>query len=245
MQMFRYLPRLLGVCSHLIVELPPRLLALAPHFKSMPQVITWGEQATAVAPVWNAQIEVMELPYIFRTALADLPLATEYLTLPSSLVEKASCLMGSRQRPRVGLVWAAGEWNPARSIPIRCLAPLWQCTDVEFWSLQGGHAQTQAAPYLAQGQMRDGTLCGDGILPLAATIANLDLVITVDTLAAHLAGALGRPTWLLLAEPADWRWMNSRSDSPWYPSFTLVRQAAGCDWTSVIARLAQRLRTLA
>jgi ADP-heptose:LPS heptosyltransferase len=80
-------------------------------------------------------------------------------------------------------------------------------------------------------------LCGDGILPLAHTIARLDLVITVDTLAAHLAGALGKPVWLLLQHAADWRWMTDRMDSPWYPSMRLFRQPTPGDWSSVVTNV--------
>ncbi len=83
--------------------------------------------------------------------------------------------------------------------------------------------------------MRDATaICGDGLLTLAATIANLDLVITVDTLAAHLAGALGKPAWVMLQHAADWRWMTARDDSPWYPSLRLFRQQRPGDWKSVV-----------
>ena len=84
-------------------------------------------------------------------------------------------------------------------------------------------------------------ITGDGLLALAATVANLDLVITVDTLAAHLAGALGRPAWLMLQYAADWRWMTGREDSPWYPSLRLFRQSAPGDWPGVVARLRQAL----
>ncbi len=87
--------------------------------------------------------------------------------------------------------------------------------------------------------LRDAAVCSQGILPLAATIAQLDLVITVDTLAAHLAGALGKPCWVLLQHTADWRWMIGRSDSVWYPSLRLFRQSVPGDWRGAVHAVEQ------
>lgn len=93
--------------------------------------------------------------------------------------------------------------------------------------------------------MRDATaICGDGLLALAATIENLDIVITVDTLAAHLAGALGKRVWVMLQYAADWRWMTARDDSPWYPTMQLFRQPAPGDWRSVIDAIEDELEGL-
>ena len=137
-------------------------------------------------------------------------------------------------------MWAAGGWNPSRSIPVTYFADLLEnlrTAAVEVWSLQGPGASAEAARLFASGSLRDGTPATEGVLALAASIASMDLVITVDTLAAHVAGAMGVPVWLLLEERADWRWMHDREDSPWYPSMRLFRCGAGEGWAELVRRV--------
>jgi hypothetical protein len=230
-QMLRYAPLLNQRAAHVTWEVPPRLLPLAAFFPGVHNAITWGEQAPAQPPAWDVQVEVMELPYLFRTNLADLPLASSYLQVP------AHPALAARDKPRIGLAWSAADWNPSRSVPFACLEPLLATPGLEFWSL---HTQPSPQPALRH----QPSITGDGILPLAQTIAALDLVITVDTLAAHLAGALGRPAWLLLQHAADWRWLHDRNDSPWYPSLRLFHQPSPGDWNSMLNEVQQRLATL-
>ena len=235
-QMLRYAPRLARLAADVVYEVPPRMLELAPCFRGVDHAVTWGDQAPAKPTSFDVQVEVMELAYVFRTTADGLPVATDYLDLPAALLAETAGAMGARTLPRVGLVWAAGEWNHARSIPPASLGPLLECPRYEFWNLQGGEARMQLRG------LKDATmLCGEGVLALAATIANLDLVITVDTLAAHLAGALGRPCFLLLQHAADWRWQVNRADSPWYPSVRLFRQPSPGDWPGVIAQVTRAL----
>lgn len=230
-QMLQYAPRLNAQAASVVFEVPPRLLDLAPCFRGVHQAVTWGELAPAQAPAWDLQVEVMELPYLFRTKARDLPIAARYLTLPEITTSQVKARMGTCNSPRIGLVWAAGDWNPERSILLAELNPLLETDAFEFWNLQGGAEASQPD----NSRMRDArTICGDGLLALAATIANLDLVITVDTLAAHLAGALGTTAWVLLQHSADWRWMNARNDSPWYPHMRLFRQRREGEWKPVV-----------
>ncbi len=230
-QMLRYAALLKAQAASVVFEVPPRLLDLATCFQGVQEAVTWGERAPYRLPSWEVQLEVMELPYLFRTTPKDLPVATRYLNLPEKEVRETAEAMGTSDSLRIGLVWAAGEWNPERSIPLAALNPLLQMEGLEFWNLQGGPAAAEAGPT----SMRNaGELCGDGLLALAATIANLDLVITVDTLAAHLAGALGTPAWVLLQQAADWRWMHARDDSPWYPQTRLFRQCRQSEWKPVV-----------
>ena len=176
----------------------------------------------------------------FEPYRASCQIATRYLRLPLDVERQAATAMASPCGPRAGLVWAAGEWNPGRSVPLPLLQPLLESPGCEFWSLQGGSAARQL-PH----NLRDANICGEGILALAAAISQLDLVITVDTLAAHLAGALGKPVWLLLAQNADWRWMTGRSDSPWYPSMRLFRQTSPGNWESPLGSIRSELTKLA
>jgi len=234
-QFLRYMPRLVVLAERVIVEVPSRMVALAPMLDGVADVITWGEGAPAEAPRWDVQVEVMELPYLFRTLPEELPLAVEYLCPGMVEVTEAARVMGVRQGLRVGLVWASGEWNPERSMPVECMERLVRGGEgIEFWSLQGGTARAEAAGLVAGGVMRDAAECGDGLLALAAVIANLDLVVTVDTLAAHMTGAMGSQVWLLLQKTADWRWMEGRCDSPWYPSMRIFRQTIEGDWDGLV-----------
>jgi hypothetical protein len=233
-QMLRFAPRLAAQCAALIVEVPPRLLDLAHCFQGVERVITWGALAPTAAPVWDVQIETMELPYLLRSTQMDVGMSRPYLSLPTTVRDRVRSVIGVRRKPRVGLVWAAGDWNPSRTLPLEFLTPLLRKSNCEFWNLQGGKEQGQWSELGGTSKHHDAAQCGVGIVNLAAVIERLDLVITVDTLAAHLAGALGKPAWVLLQNVADWRWMVDRNDSPWYPSLKLYRQHSPGDWNSVL-----------
>jgi hypothetical protein len=221
----------------------PKMLELAQCFRGVDEVATWGESAPSRAPEWDVQIEVTELPYFFRTRQRDLPVAANYLSLPEEALRRAATVLHPGKRMQAGVVWSSGEWNRARSIPLEELRPVFDDPGVTFWNLQGGEVRSQWDDLGNALNLRDApALCADaGLVPLAAFIAHLDLVITVDTLAAHLAGALGRPTGLLLQHSADWRWMQARDDSPWYPSVRIFRQPQPGDWGNVIGQLRDAL----
>lgn len=240
-QFLRYVPRLRARAKSVAVEVPPRLYELASYIEGVSEVITWGEFAP-ISPIhWDVQMEVMELPYLFRTSLHELPLAKDYLRIPASL--RSQITFTSSPIPRVGVVWAAGEWNPERSLPFSLARRLFAGPDCEFWSLQAGSANAEWMRLPRSERLRDSTEFGDGLVNLAIIVHDLDLIITVDTLAAHLAGAMGKPVWVLLSHAADWRWMTDRDDSPWYPSIRLFRQPSPGDWETVIDIVQKELRT--
>jgi hypothetical protein len=143
----------------------------------------------------------------------------------------AALLSAPRARPAVGVVWRAGDWANHRSIPFADLAPLIE-VPVDWYVLQGEPGLQECPPGFGQ-------VCGTrDISEAAAVIEALDLLITIDSMPAHLAGALGAPVWTLLSADADWRWMRERTDSPWYPSMRLYRQQHGdAGWPAVIARV--------
>lgn len=242
-QFLRFAPRLQSVAAEVTFEVPPAMIELAPCLKGVLRVITWGERAPSTPIIWDSQIEVTELPYIFRTKISDLPIAERYLHLPPSHRESIGRAMRTSAAPRIGVVWAAGDWNTSRSIPFSTFRQLLSVSDCEFWSLQGGAAQSDWALLPSSSQLRDSAYMGPGLMTLACIISQLDLVITVDTLAAHLAGAIGIPTWLLLQYVADWRWMTHGSISPWYPSMRLFRQPALGDWQTLIQQVRGELQT--
>ena len=180
-----------------------------------------------------------------------MPAAIPYLASdPAKTARWAALLAPHRNRRLVGLVWA-GAPRPAdrqanavdrrRSLPLSALAPLSGVPDVQFVSLQKGPAASQA-PAPSGFDLLDLTAGLQDFTDTAALIANLDLVISVDTSVAHLAGALGRPVWLLSRFDGCWRWLLDRDDSPWYPSLRLFRQPQPGDWPSVIVAVRRALK---
>jgi hypothetical protein len=177
---------------------------------------------------YEVDLEIMELGHVFRSTLATLPRQVPYIH-----VEPARLSPGPTRR--VGLVWRAGEWAEHRSIPFDRLEPL-VALPVDWYVLQGH-------PGLAERPAGFGTVAGErDLLELARVMRALDLVITVDSMAAHLAGALGVPVWTLLHAACDWRWMVDRADSPWYPTMRLFRQEREGAWEPVVARVIEELR---
>jgi hypothetical protein len=175
---------------------------------------------------YDVDIEIMELPHALRLEVDELPGPMPYIYVPVSAAKRPSL------RRRIGVCWSAGEWDPKRSLSTTDLRLWTKLSDVRWFSLQYPPATCAlpAAPIAS----RD-------IAEMAARMQLLDLIITVDTMTAHLAGALGLPVWLLLPHEADWRWMNGRDDSPWYPTMRLFRQPSAGDWTSVIEQVHQEL----
>ncbi|MFP5238188.1 MAG: hypothetical protein ACLGSD_20020 [Acidobacteriota bacterium] len=245
-QFLRYIPLLRQRASRVTVQAAPQLVELAECMEGIDRVISWNTQERTEPDDWDVQIEVTELPYFFRTEVHDLPIATRYIHLPQAMLRSAARHFPAFDGMRVGIVWSCGEWNLSRSIPLKALRPVLAESRIEFWNLQGGPARKEWQHATRAGNLRDAPeFCADaGLLPLACFMAQLDLVITVDTLAAHLGGALGVPTWVLLRYNADWRWMVGRSDSPWYPTLRLFRQDRNRDWAEVVSRVRGELELL-
>jgi hypothetical protein len=183
---------------------------------------------------YDVDVELMELPHVLRTTWASLPRRVPYLAAGAD-----HRFTRPKARLAVGLAWRAGEWDAGRSLPAVLASELGRVPGVQIVWLQD-----------PDGARRDPLSAGLPWCPtpataLASAIAALDLVITVDSLPAHLGGALGRPTWTLLPAVADWRWMEGREDSPWYPTMRLFRQPQPGDWAAVIQRVKDELAALA
>jgi ADP-heptose:LPS heptosyltransferase len=211
-------------------------------FDGVEDVITWESRVPEAALNWDVQVEINELPYIFRTQPEDLPLAIQYLKRPKWLERAVNANAHHPDNLRVGIVWASGEWNPSRSVPAPLLQSLLSTSGAEFWNLQGGASRAQWESFSAGPHRHAAEECTESIVRLAELIAQLDLVITPDTLAAHLAGAMGTSAWVMLEHAADWRWQHRRSDSPWYPSLQLFRQPKPQDWNSVVEAVQSELK---
>lgn len=192
----------------------------------------------------------LSLPYRFATALASIPGRSRYLATDPAKVEFwrrwLQNGMGDGTKPfSVGLVWAGNpkhQNDKNRSIAFAELAPLLDVPGVTFVSLQMGERAADAAPLITAGRMLDAAPQIGDFSDSAALLDQLDLLITVDSAPAHLAGALGKPVWNLLPLVPDWRWLLQRDDSPWYPSMRLFRQRELKNWDSVVAEVAQALR---
>jgi hypothetical protein len=183
----------------------------------------------------------MSLPRVFRTTLQSVPWNGPYLGADPERMR----IPASPARLRVGLAWAGqpsqGD-DRKRSLSLAALAPLAHA-DIAFYSLQKGDAAMQAhAPPPEMRLVELGSRFSD-FSDTAAAIGQLDLVITVDTSVAHLAGAMGVPTWVLLSTIPDWRYGAEGERTPWYPTMRLFRQRADGNWEDVVARVAQALRT--
>ncbi len=182
----------------------------------------------------------MELPHALRLARGDLPGQIPYLAPPPDTAGRRRCRWSSPERLRVGLVWAGGEWRRERSLPSDLLLPLLRLP-LDLVGLQRGPAREDLAAARHVGAFCGAVSEDATIAETAALICDLDLVVSVDTMVAHLAGALGRTVWTLLDSDADWRWMRRRTDSPWYPTMRLFRQPEPGVWEPVVEQLVSAL----
>jgi hypothetical protein len=236
-QFVRYVPLLRQRAGSVTLFVQPPLLPLFAGVRAFGDVRNgW----TPDTPPHDVEIEIMELPYVFRSTIRTLPRRVPYIPLsPLRAAGNALPLLGPSDGLRVGLLWTASDWDPERSIPLSVLEPLGRIRGVGYVSLQQGDAAAEVrdAPFPIEPYSEHTA----EITAVAAAIRKLDLVITVDSMLAHLAGALARPVWVLLQHEADWRWMTARSDSPWYPTMRLFRQPRGGDWTALAWSVARAL----
>jgi len=191
-------------------------------------------------PEWDCRIPLLDLPRLFGTELASIDGTVPYLEAAPERVRAWRDRLANLPGPRIGLVWRGRpdhKNDRNRSIPATLLAPLTRLP-AGWISLQQGATAEELAALGAPRHLGDSF--GD-LHDAAEAIAALDLVITVDTALAHLAGALGKPVWILLPLAPDWRWLTGRSDSPWYPSARLFRQEQAGDWNGVVAAVGEAL----
>lgn len=229
-QFIRYIPLLKEIATEVIVWTQAPLLPLLQTVDGIDLILPLHDGTPEVT--YDVDVEIMELPHIFRTTLASIPNQVPYLQT------KAKLLSSDKEQLAVGLVWKAGDWDDRRSIPFTLLTSLTKMPGITIYILQAN------APAVGWQE-------GLGIYPgnfelfeYAAILKALDLLITVDSMPAHLAGALGIPVWTLLHKDADWRWLQSRDDSPWYPTMRLFRQDQPGNWAGVINRVITQLKAI-
>jgi tetratricopeptide (TPR) repeat protein len=236
-QYVRYAKLLVDRGAQVIVQCPAPLARLFRTIAGVEGVVTQVPEGLE----FSIQVPLLLLPWLWGTTLSTIP-AQPYLSLPSETFPLGTA---GDDRCKVGIVWSGmrrfRNIYRDRSCPLSQFQPLLALPHIAFYSLQRGEAAADLA-HLPAGQVQDLSDRLQDFADTAAAIAQLDLVITIDTAVAYLAGALGRPVWVLLPYAPDCRWLLDRADSPWYPTMRLFRQQAPGDWQGAIAQVTSALQ---
>lgn len=242
-QFIRYAPLLAERGARVVVECQPALARLVAGVTGVDAVVPRG----APLPAYDFHVPMMSLPLAFGTVLETIPAAVPYIAVPDEAAVPWADIPTRYPGLSVGLVWAgdarhydieSNMTDRRRSVSLDAYAPFFAIPGLRFFSLQIGPAAAQAA---GQPALIDLTAQIRDFADTAGLIAQLDLVVSVDTSVAHLAGAMAKPVWVLSRLDNCWRWLTGRRDSPWYPSLRLYRQTAPGDWQPTLQRLAEDL----
>ncbi len=231
-QFVRYVPMVAALGAKVILEVPT---TLAPLLRTLKGDFTLVEKGD-ILPGFDRHSPLMSLPLAFATTVDSIPAPIPYLVADAQKRAMWRERLGPKSKPRIGLAWsgAASHSNDRhRSMALRTLMPLLRL-DCEFHSLQKELRTDDRTESKEFTQLRSHSEALHDFSDTAALVAELDLIITVDTSVAHLAGAMGKPLWLLLSYVADYRWLTERNDSPWYPTARLFRQDKIGDWSNVM-----------
>ncbi len=242
LQFCRYAPLLEAMGARVIVETKAPLLAL---MRSLSPTLTLVKQGDPLPP-FDLHCPVMSLPHAFKTTLDTIPATVPYLSPSAEKIAHWRSQLGPKTRPRIGLVWSGSLTSPVnvpRSVPFAELAPL-LALPFEFHSLQKDFRPEERAAIEAMPELIRHGETVTSFEDTAAIIGEMDLVISTCTSLAHLTGALGKPLWMMLHDRADFRWLLTRNDSPWYPTARLFRQTKRDDWSNVIGSVIEALETL-
>ena len=253
LQFMRYVPMVAARAARVVLAVPAPLVRLAaamPGLGGDVHVIAQDRPIDELAAGCDLHCALMSLPWCFGTQWATIPAAIPYVAVPpdeaASGFARLAGAVDDRSWPLIGLVWAGGAHpddlesmliDRRRSLPVSAVATLAAVEGVRLVSLQKDAATWPNWPDLfdPMGEVKD-------FMTTAAIIARLDLVITVDTAVAHLAGAMGKPVWMLSRFDGCWRWGDRATDTPWYPTMRIFRQSRDLDWTAVVMTVADELR---
>ena len=241
-QFARYAALLARRGARVLLEVHPPLKDLLANVPGVAGISAMGE----ALPRYDYQCPLLSLPLAFGTALDNVPAQVPYIGVDAQVSERWRARMAGLAPPRVGLAWSGSRLQGGdrkRSIAFADFAPIVAAGGTPV-SLQKDVRETDAPALEADARVvRIADEIGD-FRDTAAIIQELDLVVTVDTAVAHLAGALGKPVWILVSYSSDWRWMIDREDSPWYPTARIFRQQRPLDWRSVTERVGAAVREL-
>ncbi len=237
-QFIRYAPLVQACGGHVVVECQQPLVRLLTTVAGVEKVVPTG----TTLPEFDVHAPLLSLPRILGTTLETVPAQIPYLNLSHFPSLRLENLPGTYLK--VGIVWAGNPMhraNPSRSCSLNHFLTILNIPGIAFYSLQKGAPVEELAQLSSKVLLQDLSSQLNDFADTATVLAQLDLIITVDTAVAHLAGALGRPVWVLLSHRCDWRWMMEREDSPWYPTVRLFRQQQPGDWAGVFERVAEAL----
>jgi tetratricopeptide (TPR) repeat protein len=239
----RYVRRVIESGARVVIDAPAPLASLLGQIDGA-RVITSGD----ALPPFDFHCPLMSLPLAFATTLATIPADVPYLSAPPAYAEKWAQRLPRSGVPRIGIAWAGNpdfRHDRTRSVGLAGMLPLLSRTDVHYVGIQRELRAGDAELLRSNPQVKN---LGDALetfADTAAVIASLDLIIAIDSAMVHLAGALGKPVWILLPYSPDWRWLLGRTDSPWYPTARLFRQARIDDWEGVVENATQELARFA
>jgi Tfp pilus assembly protein PilF len=241
-QFCRYASLVAAHGAHVILEVQPGLGELLAGLDGVAEL----QVAGSVVPPADYQCALMSLPGAFKTTLETIPCRVPYLHANPKQLQQHQEMLGPHTRPRIGLVWSGNPHHSndrARSLTLRqMIAHLPR--EFDYFCLQNEIRDADRETLRSSREIMIRELPLKSFLDTAALIASLDLVISVDTSVAHLSGAMGQRTWILIPYLPDWRWMLDRTDSPWYPTATLYRQLVVHDWDGVISVVSKDLGAL-
>jgi hypothetical protein len=238
----RYIPKVAALGAQVILEVQSPLKSLLEGFEGASMLIGRGE----ALPHFDVHCPLMSLPLAFGTTMETIPSTVSYITVRNDAVEKWRAKL-SAQKLKVGIAWAGNPdfgGDRGRSILLKNILPLTRIDGIEYFSLQkdlrtGDDEVLNGNPYIVR---VDKDI--NDFQDTAAIMMSLDLVISSDTSIVNLAGALGRPVWVLLSFMSDWRWLLDRNDTPWYPTARLFRQVSMSDWTTVLDDVCTALKQI-
>ncbi len=243
LQFVRYVHVVLQTGAIVVVECQRELVRLFRNLDGIRSVVAYGDPL----PHFDVHVPLMSLPRICKTTLQTIPAEIPYLAPDTGDVIQWRNRLQS-EGLSVGVVWSGTQHLKSlrsRSCPLVNLMPLFRIPGTSMWSLQIGDAVHDLDVVPPEIRPRDLSPYIHDFGDTAAAVSVLDLVITIDTAVAHVAGALGTPVWVMLPRDPDWRWMRERDGSPWYPGMRLFRQARAQEWSGVLSQIAESLRTLA
>ena len=237
----RYVPMVAERGAHVILECKQEMTSMLKDYPGVKELVTFGDRL----PPFEWQVPMLSLPRAFKTRVDSIPAPIPYLHANPKDIETWRDRLGPRDgRPRVGIAWAGNPTQAIdrfRSLKLDALAPYAQAKQIEFHSLQKGYAAEQLKSPPAGLQIIDHSAELTDFGQTAALMMNLDLIVSTCTSVPHLAGALGRPVWIMTPFNGDWRWMIHGQTTAWYPTMRLFRQETYGKWESTIARVADEL----
>ena len=240
-QFLRYGKKLREQGARVILSIQPPLVSL--FQECLEDQFEFIEKSDCDIYAYDYHAFLMSLPGIFRTTLDNIPNSTPYIFPPNPL--RSNCILPSSSSYRIGIVWASQINTPThhkKSCNPELFMDLLKVGNVSLYSLQVGEDASKIGAWLENERVHNLSPLLKDFVDTASVIYQLDLVITVDTAVAHLAGAMGKPVWVLLPFMPDWRWLLERQDTPWYPTMRLFRQPSRGDWASVFEQVKGKLK---